>query len=151
MPIVVPHAVRRVSLGTEHLNDLDGVILFADDSPVYDKPVAFGSMHRCVLSLLNWPTPKSTVACLSDASVRAYATWVNVWSGTPAPASTRSPATSRSATPPHVAGRDTPHLRLVTGFLPAPQAGGWVENSAAMEGYFEDGDGWEENALVRVL
>lgn len=29
--------------------------------------------------------------------------------------------------------------------------GGWVENSAAMEGYFEDGDGWEENALVKVL
>ncbi|MCQ4045837.1 integrase [Streptantibioticus rubrisoli] len=29
--------------------------------------------------------------------------------------------------------------------------GGWVENSAAMEGYFEEGDGWEENALVKVL
>ncbi|MEU9190653.1 hypothetical protein AB0D14_40305 [Streptomyces sp. NPDC048484] len=29
--------------------------------------------------------------------------------------------------------------------------GGWVENSAAMDGYFEDGDGWEENALVKVL
>lgn len=29
--------------------------------------------------------------------------------------------------------------------------GGWVENSAAMEGYFEDGDGREENALVKVL
>ncbi|MFD4972792.1 hypothetical protein [Streptomyces sp. NPDC058424] len=29
--------------------------------------------------------------------------------------------------------------------------GGWVENSAAMEGYFEDGDGWEENAVVKVL
>ncbi|MFF4828229.1 hypothetical protein ACFY20_35690 [Streptomyces sp. NPDC001312] len=29
--------------------------------------------------------------------------------------------------------------------------GGWVDNSAAMEGYFEDGDGWEENALVKVL
>ncbi|MFF1690616.1 hypothetical protein [Streptomyces sp. NPDC058254] len=29
------------------------------------------------------------------------------WSGTPAPASTRSPGTSRSATPPHVAGTDS--------------------------------------------
>ncbi|MFG3369654.1 integrase [Streptomyces sp. NPDC048156] len=29
--------------------------------------------------------------------------------------------------------------------------GGWTDNSAAMEGYFEDGDGWEENALIGVL
>ncbi|MDH6629907.1 hypothetical protein M2271_007756 [Streptomyces sp. LBL] len=29
--------------------------------------------------------------------------------------------------------------------------GGWVEKSAAVEGYFEEDDGWEENALVKVL
>lgn len=29
--------------------------------------------------------------------------------------------------------------------------GGWADNSAAMEGYFEDGEGWEENALIGVL
>jgi hypothetical protein len=29
--------------------------------------------------------------------------------------------------------------------------GGWADNSAAMEGYFEDGDGWEDNALIGVL
>ncbi|MBA2949598.1 tyrosine-type recombinase/integrase [Streptomyces sp. PSKA28] len=29
--------------------------------------------------------------------------------------------------------------------------GGWVPNSAAMEGYFEDADGWEDNALIGVL
>ncbi|MEU3760975.1 hypothetical protein [Streptomyces albogriseolus] len=29
--------------------------------------------------------------------------------------------------------------------------GGWVENSAAMEGYFEAGEGWEENAMIGVL
>lgn len=28
---------------------------------------------------------------------------------------------------------------------------GSLVGSAAMEGYFEDGDGWEENALIRVL
>ncbi|MGW3371723.1 integrase [Streptomyces hydrogenans] len=28
--------------------------------------------------------------------------------------------------------------------------GGWAPNSTAMEGYFEDGDGWEENALRGV-
>ncbi|MFD8381734.1 integrase [Streptomyces sp. NPDC059679] len=28
---------------------------------------------------------------------------------------------------------------------------GWADNSAAMEGYFEDGDGWEDNALIGVL
>ncbi|WP_373604661.1 hypothetical protein [Streptomyces sp. b62] len=32
-----------------------------------------------------------------------------------------------------------------------PGDGGWVENSVAMEGYFEDGDGWAKNALVKVL
>ncbi|MCX4429605.1 integrase [Streptomyces mirabilis] len=29
--------------------------------------------------------------------------------------------------------------------------GGWADNSAAMEGYFEDGDGLEDNALIGVL
>jgi hypothetical protein len=29
--------------------------------------------------------------------------------------------------------------------------GGWADNSAAMEGYFEDGDGWEDNALIGLL
>ncbi|MEU5030957.1 hypothetical protein [Streptomyces milbemycinicus] len=29
--------------------------------------------------------------------------------------------------------------------------GGWAENSAAMEGYFEDGDGREDNVLIGVL
>lgn len=33
------------------------------------------------------------------------------------------PVTSPSATPPHVAGRDTPRLRLMTAFLPAPATG----------------------------
>ncbi|MFE2031024.1 hypothetical protein ACFW9V_39040, partial [Streptomyces hygroscopicus] len=49
------------------------------------------------------------------------------WSGTPAPASTRSPGTSRSATQPHVVGRDAPRLRLVTAFLPAPLRGASYE------------------------
>ncbi|URZ99447.1 integrase [Streptomyces lydicamycinicus] len=29
--------------------------------------------------------------------------------------------------------------------------GGWVPNSGVMEGYFEDADGWEENAMIGVL
>ena len=29
--------------------------------------------------------------------------------------------------------------------------GGWADNSATMEGYFEDGDEWEDNALIGVL
>lgn len=29
--------------------------------------------------------------------------------------------------------------------------GGWVPNSGVMEGYFEDGEGWEENAMIGVL
>lgn len=29
--------------------------------------------------------------------------------------------------------------------------GGWVPNSKVMEGYFEEGDGWEDNAMIGVL
>ncbi|REK89619.1 hypothetical protein DY245_14890 [Streptomyces inhibens] len=29
--------------------------------------------------------------------------------------------------------------------------GGWVPNSGVMEGYFEDTDRWEENAMIGVL
>ncbi|MFH8343118.1 integrase [Streptomyces sp. AM6-12] len=29
--------------------------------------------------------------------------------------------------------------------------GGWAPNSRVMEGYFEDGEGWEENAMIGVL
>ncbi|GFE12417.1 hypothetical protein Sgleb_04640 [Streptomyces glebosus] len=29
--------------------------------------------------------------------------------------------------------------------------GGWVPNSGVMEGYFEDAEGWEENAMIGVL
>jgi hypothetical protein len=47
------------------------------------------------------------------------------WSGTHTQASTLSPDTSRSATPPPAAGRDNPHLRLVTAFLPVRQP--WVQ------------------------
>lgn len=42
------------------------------------------------------------------------------WSDTPTPASTRSPDTSPTATPPHITGRDPRRLRLVTVLLPAP-------------------------------
>src|ERR671922_2413542 len=42
------------------------------------------------------------------------------WNPTPVPESMPSPVMSPSVTPPHVAGRDAPRLRLVTAFLPAP-------------------------------
>ncbi|MFP8886776.1 site-specific integrase [Streptomyces mangrovi] len=52
----------------------------------------------------------------------------------------------------------SPRRGLATSSKPAgndrkviAQQGGWAANSAAMETYFEDGDGWEENALVKVL
>lgn len=50
----------------------------------------------------------------------------------PAPVSTRSHGTSLSGTPPHVAGRDTPHLRLATAVTSrAPELGADTDAAVA--------------------
>ncbi|QDL69983.1 hypothetical protein DNK48_11815 [Streptomyces malaysiensis subsp. malaysiensis] len=65
--------------------------------------------------------------------------------------SSHSPV-NRSATPPstHSDCNDAWAAVLATAEYASPPVS-HPENSAAMEGYFEDGEGWEEDALVKAL
>ncbi|MFD6274919.1 Tn3 family transposase [Streptomyces sp. NPDC060209] len=69
--------------------------------PRHTTPRAAPQPQRC------WPAP---------ATPRSVP-----WRDTPVPESTRSPVTSRNATPPRVAARDARRSRPATAFLPAPR------------------------------
>lgn len=85
----------------EDIEDLDGWTLHRLRHSALTQPRTARPRRCC------WPAPATPPSA--------------PWSGTPVPASTPSPVMSPSVTPPHVAGRDGPRLRLVTAFLPAPR------------------------------
>ncbi|MGV9351374.1 hypothetical protein ACWDSD_43035 [Streptomyces spiralis] len=94
----------------------------------------------------------STCRC-TTAGTRS---WTGAWTQRPSATSSPSEAggpTSPSDTPDTrpAAAPPSPPAAPATTAASSPSRGGWVPDRAVMEGYFEDGDGWEENAMVGVL
>ncbi|MFG2097268.1 hypothetical protein [Streptomyces sp. NPDC048612] len=71
-------------------------------------------------------------------------------SATSPPGSLPGPS-SRSGTPGFLGGAAEESRRASNDRQVIAKQGGWVPNSGVTERYFEDAEGWEENAMIGVL